>query len=171
LKGAGTRDFFASAYGQSGEKFEGFKFGDANIQFDDTLLLIQPEAAVAYEAANPRVAPPAPAAPGLIPAGTSTSAASPATSSHQAVPSQTAAKTAPKAKSYHGSVEVSPVVAKMRLVQIAEEIIAILAADPNADIKISVEIDASFPHGAQDQTKRAVSENGKTLGFKTSEWE
>ena len=43
VKGAGTRDFFGTAYGQSGDTHEGFKFGDSNVQFDDTLLLIDPE--------------------------------------------------------------------------------------------------------------------------------
>ena len=47
--GAKSRDFFGTAYGQSGEKFDGFQFGDASVQFDDTLLLIKPEAAKRYE--------------------------------------------------------------------------------------------------------------------------
>ncbi len=59
----------------------------------------------------------------------------------------------------------------MRLVQIADEIITALAADPNAEVKVRIEIEATFPNGAQDQTKRAVSENAKTLGFGTAEWE
>ena len=59
----------------------------------------------------------------------------------------------------------------MRLVQIAEEVIASLAADPNAEVTVSVEIHANFPGGAKDQTKRAVSENAKTLGFKNADWE
>lgn len=54
---------------------------------------------------------------------------------------------------------------------IADEIIAILAADPNAEVNVTVEIQANFPSGAKDQTKRAVSENAKTLGFNTAEWE
>lgn len=53
VKGAATRDFFGTAYGQSGETFEGFKFGDSNVQFDDTLLLIEPGAASTYEATHP----------------------------------------------------------------------------------------------------------------------
>ena len=57
------------------------------------------------------------------------------------------------------------------LVQIAEEIIATLAADPNAEVKVRIEIEASFAHGVKDQTKRAISENAKTLGFNTAEWE
>ena len=59
----------------------------------------------------------------------------------------------------------------MRLVQIADEIIAILTADPNVEVKVRVELQANFPNGAQDQTKRAVSENAKTLGFNNAEWE
>ena len=59
----------------------------------------------------------------------------------------------------------------MRLLQVAEEIIATLAADPNAEVQVSVEIQANFPNGARDQTKRAVSENAKTLGFKNADWE
>jgi hypothetical protein len=61
--------------------------------------------------------------------------------------------------------------AKMKLVQVAEEIIALLANDPNAVVKVSLEIQATFPNGVQDQTKRAISENAKTLGFNLQEWE
>jgi hypothetical protein len=68
-------------------------------------------------------------------------------------------------------VEVNPATAKMRLVQLAEEIINNLASDPQAELKITVEINADFPNGAADQIKRAVSENAKSLGFKTSTWE
>ena len=77
----------------------------------------------------------------------------------------------PRAHSFHGNVTVNAATAKMRLVQIAEEIIAVLVADPNAEVKVSVEIQATFPNGAKDQTKRAVSENAKTLGFNNAEWD
>jgi hypothetical protein len=68
-------------------------------------------------------------------------------------------------------VEVNPSTAKIRLVQLAEEIINHLASDSQADLKITVEINADFPNGASDQIKRAVSENAKSLGFKTWTWE
>ncbi len=66
VKGAATKDFFGTAYGQSGDTFEEFKFGDANVQLDDMLLLIEPEAAKAYEAAHPaqQPVPPEPTPPG-----------------------------------------------------------------------------------------------------------
>lgn len=76
-----------------------------------------------------------------------------------------------KARSFYGSAEVNAATAKMRLVQIAEEIIAVLASDPNAKVTVSVEINAEYPNGASDQIKRAVSENAGSLGFKTKTWE
>jgi hypothetical protein len=59
----------------------------------------------------------------------------------------------------------------MRLQNIAEEIINLLTKDPNSAIKITLEINAEFPDGVSDQTRRAVSENAGSLGFKVREWE
>src|SRR5262249_42550994 len=51
--GAASRDFFGIAYGQRDGKFDGFQFGtDKNVQLDDTLLLIEIEAARLYEQAE-----------------------------------------------------------------------------------------------------------------------
>jgi hypothetical protein len=165
VKGAGTRDFFGTAYGVHDGKFDGFKLGDANVQFDDTLLLIESDSANAYEAANQVVISPVTPVPSTgnpiqEPVGRPLTQ-SPLTPTAAAI----------RQKSFHGSATVAPAAAKMRLVQIAEELIAILAADPNAEVKVRIEIEATFPNGAQDQTKRAVSENAKTLGFGTAEWE
>lgn len=63
VKGDGTRDFFGTAHGQRAETLEGFKFGDANVQLDDTPLLIEPDAAKAYEAAHPSVSDTPPVSP------------------------------------------------------------------------------------------------------------
>ena len=46
-----------------------------------------------------------------------------------------------------------------------------LLQDPNASIKVVLEIAAEFPSGAQDSVKRAVSENAKVLGLKSADWE
>ena len=170
IKGASTRDFFGTAYGEHEGRFDGFKLGDANVQFDDTLLLIEPEAAKAYEAAHRAVLPPGPTPPGPVPLGVTPPGPIPPgpTPPGPTPPSPTLT---PKAKSFHGSAEVAPAAARMRLVQIADEIIALLASDPNATLNITVEINAEFPLGASDQIKRAVTENATTLGFKTKAWE
>jgi len=57
---------------------------------------------------------------------------------------QPPAATTPKAKIFYGSADVPPATAKIRLVQIAEEIIAVLSNDPNATVKVTVEISAEF---------------------------
>ncbi|MCX6879289.1 MAG: DUF499 domain-containing protein [Verrucomicrobia bacterium] len=169
VKGAATRDFFGTAYGQTDGKYEGFKFGDSNVQFDDTLLLIEPEAAKAYEVAHPPVIPPGPTPPGPGPSGQTPPPPPPGPTPPG--PPPPGPSPTQKAKSVHISAEVPPAAAKMRLVQIAEEIIALLVADPNAEVTVRVEIQANFPNGVQDQTKRAVSENSKTLGINNAEWE
>ncbi len=170
VKGAGTHDFFGTAYGEHEGKFDGFKFGDANVQLDDTLLLIEPQAAAHYAAsilpptAKPTTGGTTPYLPPTIPPSKGT------TGSPGQLPGMEGIGS-PKAQSFHGNVTVNAATAKMRLVQIADEIIAVLVADPNAEVKASIEIQATFPNGAKDQTKRAVSENAKTLGFKNADWE
>ena len=49
---AASRDFFGTAYGQHDGKFDGFHLGIGDVQLDDTLLLIEPEAAAQYEASQ-----------------------------------------------------------------------------------------------------------------------
>ncbi|MBZ1351211.1 DUF499 domain-containing protein [Alcaligenaceae bacterium LF4-65] len=169
IKGAGSRDFFGTAYGQHEGKFDGFKFGDANVQLDDTLLLIEPTVAKAYEAANPPIMPPGPTppGPGPLPPGPGPTPTSPIPSG----PTPSGPALTPKPRAFHGNVAIAATTAKMRLVQVAEEIIAVLAADPNADVKVTLEIQVNFPSGASDQTKRAITENAKTLNFKNADWE
>jgi hypothetical protein len=172
VKGAGSRDFFGTAYGQHEGKFDGFKFGDANVQLDDTLLLIEPGAAKTYEAAIPPVVPPGSTPPGPIPPGpTPPGPVPPGPTPPGSNPSGPTPTPTPKPRAFHGNVAINASTAKMRMVQVAEEIIAVLAADPNAEVKVTVEIQVSFPSGASDQTKRAVTENAKTLNFKNADWE
>lgn len=163
VKGAGTRDFFGTANGEQDGKFDGFKLGDSNVQLDDTLLLIEPEAAARYAAS---LTPPTPKPTGGTPAPGLTLTGGPTPPIPPVPPGGP-----PKATAFHANVTVNAATAKLRLVQIAEEIIFVLAADPNAEIKISVEIQADFPAGVKDQTKRAVSENARSLGIQSAEWE
>jgi predicted AAA+ superfamily ATPase len=159
VKGAGSRDFFGTAYGQHDGTFDGFKLGDSNVQLDDTLLLIEPAVALAYEAAHARIDP-------AVVTTQLPLVVSPPTDSP---PSQTPITTRPRA--FHGNVVINASSAKMRLVEVADEIIAVLAGDPNADVTITVEIHVQFPAGASDQIKRAVSENARALKFRNADWE
>lgn len=79
--------------------------------------------------------------------------------------------TAATPKTFYGSAEIPPATAKMRLVQIAEEIVSVLTSDPNATVRLVVEISAEFPDGAGDGVRRAVSENARSLGLKSADLE
>ena len=46
--------------------------------------------------------------------------------------------TTAKARAFYGSVEINPSTAKMKLVQVAEKIINLLASDPTVTLKITV---------------------------------
>jgi hypothetical protein len=81
------------------------------------------------------------------------------------------ARTKAGPRSFHGTAEIAPATTKMRLVQIADEIVSVLVSDPNASVKVVVEISAEFPDGAKETIKRAVSENARSLGLKGADWE
>ena len=98
------------------------------MQFDDTLLLIEPEAAKRYEASQSKADEPTggeaePPHPTPSPSGSDRAAAPQA-----------------KVRSFHGMAEIPPATAKIRLVQLADEIISVLSSDPNAVVKVTVEI-------------------------------
>ena len=170
VKGASSKDFFGTAYAQKVDAFEGFKFGDSDVQFDGTLLLIEPEAAKRYEASIVKPA------PGGVCGGVETpwptSGALPAGSGAKTgVAGNAPTSGVTKAHAFYGSVDINASTAKTRLVDLAEEVISILTKDPQSTVKIVVEITAEFPSGVSDQVKRAVSENATNLGFKNKTWE
>ena len=173
IKGAATRDFYGTAYGQHEGGFDGFKLGDSNIQLNDTLLLIEIEAAKKYEADQ--------AARSIQSIKTATEKVAEHIDKYTekvddaektSLPEiQIEKRVVPKSKTFIGTAEVNAAAAKMRLVDIAEEIISVLVRDSQANVKVSVEIIAEFPEGVSDEIKRAISENATTLGFKNKTWE
>lgn len=167
--GAASRDFFATAYGEHEGHFDGFQFGSGRIQVDDTLLLIEPEFARQYEASHTPAAVSAPGSPAPDARAVPSAAVSTGSTAVSGTPATLPGS--PQPKSFHATAEVPPATAKMRLVQIADEIISLLISDPHATVKVTLEISADFPGGAKDSIKRAVSENARTLGLKTADWE
>ncbi|MEZ7892779.1 MAG: DUF499 domain-containing protein [Candidatus Wallbacteria bacterium] len=155
--GVGSKDYFGIAYGQNGDKFEGFSLGSSFVQLDDSLLLIEPSAAKKYDDSHQEIT--------LPPTHGTDSGSDPEPAP---IPPQ---PQLPSAKTFIGSAVVNAATARRRMTDIADEIISILGQDPNAEITITVEIKAEYPNGAPDHIKRAVSENANTLGFKNNVWE
>lgn len=171
--GAASRDFFGIAYGRTGETFEGFSLGAGDAQFDDTVLLIEPDTAKAYEDAR-RKFEPTPRTDDLSVQGpdsnVGTASPQPETATSSLERLATTAKP-PGARAFFGSVEIPAATAKMHLIKLADEIIANLVADPNAQVRVTLEIAAEFESGAQESTKRTVSENAIALKLKSADWE
>ena len=171
--GAASKDFFGTAYGETDGKFEGFAFGGGDGVFDETLLLIEPEEAKAYDDSKRSAATPASASAtsGMAEASKPIQQSSANPRPQSGFATTTSASSSPKPKTFQGTADVPTATAKMRLVQIAEEIVSVLSSDPNATVRLVVEISADFPDGASDNVKRAVSENARSLGLKTVDWE
>lgn len=167
--GAASTDFFGTAYGAADGRYDGFQCGGGAVNYSDDLLLIEPEVARQYLVRlQAELATRLPVGGGTLSPMSAGRTPAPSNVSQAGVNS---ALPAAKSRSFRGSVEVKALLAKSQLHTIADEIIALLASDPNATVRVVVEIDAEFSAGVSDATKRAVSENANSLGFKSQLWE
>jgi predicted AAA+ superfamily ATPase len=170
-RGSTSRDFFATASGGSAGHWDGFGFGNGSAALDDSLLLLDPEVAKAFEESRkePSTATTPPTTgyetggsqqpPGELREGTKTTPEPPS-------------KPLPDGpQSFHASASVSAATARIRLLELATELIERMRDDPTADIRITLEIDARFPKGISPDLKRTLSENARTLGMKNADWD
>lgn len=74
-------------------------------------------------------------------------------------------------KRFHGTVELDPERVGRDAGRIAEEIITHLAIQKGARIKVMLEIEAELPQGADDGLVRTITENARTLRFKSQGFE
>lgn len=78
---------------------------------------------------------------------------------------------APKPKRFHGTVELNPTRVGRDAGRIAEEVVSHLAGLVGATVKVTLEIEANIPDGAPENVVRTVTENSRTLKFKTQGFE
>ncbi len=81
------------------------------------------------------------------------------------------AKEQPKVRRFHGRVTLDPVRVGAGAAKIAEEVISHLAGLMKADVKVTLEIEATLPDGATEQVVRTVTENCRTLKFESQGFE
>jgi len=182
--GAASRDYFGLARGEQqtrGDdgatmvKYEGFSLGSGEfVQVDDTLLLIAPEMAAAYdeklraEAAAKAGATQPNSGGGIVAKTVPSGASAGASNSPQSTPPEVW-------RHFHGTAVLSKTASsKLEFGEIYNAIIAHLAKNPNAEVTVTLEIDADFrdvPGGADKVVKRTVAENAATLKLKSPSWE
>ena len=66
---------------------------------------------------------------------------------------------------YHGTVTLDPTRVGRDASQIAQEVVAHLVTLADAEVTVTIEIEANLPEGATDHAIRTVTENGRTLNF------
>lgn len=177
--GARSEDFFGTANGEEDGRYVGFGFGQGGVQVDGTLLLIAPEAARAYRERCAAEQAARDAAKAVL-VSPDTASGEPDSGrddggavvlvGRQGDPLEPLVGPVAK-RTWFCSVDVPAASARMRLLTLAEELIEVLASDPHAQVRVTLEVDARFPTGVPDHVRRAVDENVVHLGIERPEWE
>jgi hypothetical protein len=76
-----------------------------------------------------------------------------------------------KLRRFYGTVELDATRVGRDAGQIGEAVIQHLAGQVGARVKVTLEIEAELPEGAPDNVVRTVSENARTLRFKSAGFE
>ena len=77
----------------------------------------------------------------------------------------------PPKKRFHATVDLDPLAVGKEAGKIAEAVIGHLAGFSGAEVKVSIEIEATADSGFSEQIARTVSENSRTLKFRSHEFE
>lgn len=172
-EGVRVRDYFGYATGVTAEgHYQGLQFGQppGSIFLDAESVLVKPEAAAAQlkraqAAEEPPAEPPAPYPPAPPGGGKKVEDLTGGGTISPLPPTPTAPKR------FYGVVEVDAVRLSRDAGQIATEVVQHLAGLVGAEVQVTVEIQARLPEGAPAQVVRTVTENCRTLKFKTQGFE
>lgn len=174
-QGVENEDYFAFASGKEGDRYLGFTFGRSSITtLDESSLLIDREAAVAYaerirQASQPSPQPIQPGEAGGTPTPGSAGTTTTPTPGEARQPNT--GSTATVKKQFYGTISLDPVKAKMDFATIMDEVVQQFTAKLGVDVMISVEIEARNKDGFDESLQRTVKENCNVLRFGSAEFE
>ena len=148
---------FADDYDEAADRYMGLR-GDQRIALDDSGVaagvLVKPEAARRQlDAEQPDVGPGPSPEPGPGPEPKPDPEPDPAPA---AQPTR-----------FHGTVQLDTMRAGRSASQIADEVVAHLSGLPRAKVTVTLEIEAEIPEGAPENVVRTVTENSRTLKFRS----
>jgi hypothetical protein len=184
-EGVRSRDYFGYATSVRADgTYAGLAFGApaTAIYFDDDAVLVKPEAATAQQVADRASYPDGGdhAADGDLVSetggqlGWDPAPGSSATGLGSHGTTQVAGASAPgevRLTRFHGTVDVDPIRARKVLTQVVDEVLVHLAAFPDAAVRVSLDIEATSNKGFDPTTVRTLSENARTLKFRSHGFE
>ena len=155
----------ADSWDEKRQRFIGLRANcNVALDADSTALLVKPETAVRQLDAERPSSSPTPSSVGASPSGT------PAVGQGS---EQGTERPAPPAKPtrFYGSVKLDPARLNRDAAQVSTEVLQHLTSLLNADVEVTLEIQARIAEGIPDNVVRTVSENCKTLKFKNQGFE
>jgi hypothetical protein len=155
---------YAENYDESAERYRGLHSAtQVTVTGDDPGLLVRPE--VARRQIDKETAPPVTVGPD--PGGETPPGPGPTPpTTRPAGPNQP-----PKPRRYHGTVILDPARVGRDAGRIADEVVTHLVGLVGSTVNVTLEIEAEIPAGAPDNVVRTVTENCRTLKFKTHGFE
>ncbi len=153
---------YADAYDETKDEYQALRCG-RQVRLSDTApgLVVRAEAAAAQaEVAPPPTPPEAPKPPagdGPTIRGREPDVVTPPV---QARPTR-----------YHGTIELDPTRVGRDASRVADEVIAHLAGLVGSRVRVTLEIEAEMPEGASEHVVRTVTENSRTLKFRSHGFE
>ncbi len=168
-EGIRGRDYFgyATSVGEQG-RYQGLQFGSAGgtVYLDATSVLVRPEVAQKQQDADQTAQ-----GPQYRPADEEQPAGASAGKVAEAPPGEPAMPTATLPTRFHGSVTLDPTRVGRDAGRIAEEVVQHLAGLVGSNIEVTLEIRADVADGVPEQIVRIVTENCRTLKFKSHGFE
>jgi hypothetical protein len=172
IAGVSSKDFFGIAYGKEEAKYIGFNLGkNITLILDDSLLLIEPGEAATYAEELE-----------VVNVSSKTEYEDSAKKDMKAfekedfqIPTlELTGVTPPQQKKsrFYGSVLINPLHAKLDFSKVVDEIIMqFTATQPDAEVKITIEIEANLSKGFDEGLQRAIKENSNVLKFRNAEFD
>jgi predicted AAA+ superfamily ATPase len=175
-EGVRSRDFFGYATSVKPDgSYAGLTFGGpvSAIYFDDDAVIVKPAVAEAQVTGEEAVSiPPATDHSGAGSAAAETGqrrwGTGPADSSGGAAVDSGRPAMVTR---FHGTVDVDPVRARKVLTDVVDEVLVHLAAYPDAIVRVSLDIEATSARGFDSKTVFTLSENAKSLKFRSHGFE
>lgn len=155
---------YADGWDEVNKRYLGLRAGQSvSVSLGKNCLLVKPDVAqkqLLTDAQTSSQYPPSP-----------TTTATPAVTNGAAMPTAGGAAGVPAAPSlptrFHGSVELDATRMGRDASQVATEVVQHVAGLLGADVQVTLEIQAVIPAGAPDNVVRTVTENCRTLKFKS----